>query len=240
PRPEGREGEASAHHSARPVGYVRVRARSRSGRMGGVRRLHVRARGSGCARGQITRGLPRGISRRHLARLVDAGADRGSKRGGSRRAGRAAGTATLRAPRRARPRRRPRGGARGGRLRRLALRSSPRYADRRTPHLRGRGAPRGISQLASSRHAKADARLLVPRSRERRGAARGGRSARAGAAQTERVSRKQTTRRDRMADFWLSCGHHLLDRGEGGGLLVTDEFLKAYLARPELAPPPNA
>jgi hypothetical protein len=41
-------------------------------------------------------------------------------------------------------------------------------------------------------------------------------------------------------DFWLSCGHHLLDRGEGGGLIVTDEFLKAYFARPELAPPPEA
>jgi hypothetical protein len=39
-----------------------------------------------------------------------------------------------------------------------------------------------------------------------------------------------------MRDFWLSCGHHLLDRDIGGGLLVTDEFLKAYLARPELAP----
>src|SRR5262249_16443140 len=43
-----------------------------------------------------------------------------------------------------------------------------------------------------------------------------------------------------MTDFWLSCGHHLLDRDAGGGLLVTDEFLKAYLARPELAPPPDA
>jgi Family of unknown function (DUF6352) len=43
-----------------------------------------------------------------------------------------------------------------------------------------------------------------------------------------------------MKDFWLSCGHHLLDRDAGGGLLVTDEFLKAYLARPELAPPPEA
>jgi len=42
-----------------------------------------------------------------------------------------------------------------------------------------------------------------------------------------------------MADFWLSCGHHLLDRDDGGGLLVTDEFLKAYLARPELAPAAN-
>lgn len=43
-----------------------------------------------------------------------------------------------------------------------------------------------------------------------------------------------------MKDFWLSCGHHLLDRGEGGGLVVTDEFLKAYFARPELVPPPEA
>ena len=41
-------------------------------------------------------------------------------------------------------------------------------------------------------------------------------------------------------DFWLSCGHHLLDRDAGGGLPVTDEFLKAYLARPELIPPPEA
>ncbi|MCC6887041.1 MAG: hypothetical protein IT536_00670 [Hyphomicrobiales bacterium] len=43
-----------------------------------------------------------------------------------------------------------------------------------------------------------------------------------------------------MTDFWLSCGHHLLDRDDGGGLRVTDEFLKAYLARPELAPPADA
>jgi len=43
-----------------------------------------------------------------------------------------------------------------------------------------------------------------------------------------------------MNDFWLSCGHHLLDRDASGGLVVTDEFLKVYLARPELAPPPEA
>jgi hypothetical protein len=43
-----------------------------------------------------------------------------------------------------------------------------------------------------------------------------------------------------MKDFWLSCGHHLLDRDAGGGLTVTEEFLKVYLARPELAPPPEA
>ena len=41
-------------------------------------------------------------------------------------------------------------------------------------------------------------------------------------------------------DFWLSCGHHLLDRGGDGGLIVTDEFLKAYLARPEITPPEDA
>ena len=43
-----------------------------------------------------------------------------------------------------------------------------------------------------------------------------------------------------MRDFWLSCGHHLLDRDAGGRLGVTDEFLKVYLARPELTPPPEA
>jgi hypothetical protein len=41
-------------------------------------------------------------------------------------------------------------------------------------------------------------------------------------------------------DFWLACGHHLVDRDAGGGLSVTDDFLKAYLARPELAPPAEA
>ena len=43
-----------------------------------------------------------------------------------------------------------------------------------------------------------------------------------------------------MTDFWLSCGHHLTDRDAGGGLIVSDEFLKVYLARPELSPPPEA
>jgi hypothetical protein len=43
-----------------------------------------------------------------------------------------------------------------------------------------------------------------------------------------------------MRDFWLSCGHHLLDRDRHGRLCVTDEFIKLYLARPELLPPPEA
>lgn len=43
-----------------------------------------------------------------------------------------------------------------------------------------------------------------------------------------------------MKDFWIACGHHLLDRDESGGLCVTDAFLKAYFARPELMPPDDA
>ncbi|MGR4928104.1 DUF6352 family protein [Bradyrhizobium sp. CAR08] len=43
-----------------------------------------------------------------------------------------------------------------------------------------------------------------------------------------------------MSDFWIACGHHLLDRDESGRLRVTDEFLKAYFARPELMPPKDA
>ncbi len=43
-----------------------------------------------------------------------------------------------------------------------------------------------------------------------------------------------------MHDFWVSSGHHLLDRSDGGGLVVTDEFIKAYLARPEVVPPEDA
>lgn len=43
-----------------------------------------------------------------------------------------------------------------------------------------------------------------------------------------------------MRDFWLSSGHILLERDDHGGLVLTDEFLKAYLARPELLPPEDA
>ena len=43
-----------------------------------------------------------------------------------------------------------------------------------------------------------------------------------------------------MREFWVSSGHHLTHRCEGGGLAVTDELLLAYLARPELVPPEEA
>lgn len=43
-----------------------------------------------------------------------------------------------------------------------------------------------------------------------------------------------------VVDFWVSSGHFLLDRAVGGGLLVTQDFVKAYLARPEMMPPVDA
>jgi hypothetical protein len=43
-----------------------------------------------------------------------------------------------------------------------------------------------------------------------------------------------------MPFFWGASGHVLLDRDGDGRLVVTDEFLKAYLARPELMPPVEA
>jgi hypothetical protein len=39
-----------------------------------------------------------------------------------------------------------------------------------------------------------------------------------------------------MADFWQSCGYNLLRRTGDGRLIVTDDYLRLYYARPELAP----
>ncbi|MFM9973681.1 MAG: DUF6352 family protein [Beijerinckiaceae bacterium] len=41
-------------------------------------------------------------------------------------------------------------------------------------------------------------------------------------------------------EFWVSSGHLLLQRDEAGRLLVTDAFIKAFYARPEVLPPPEA
>jgi len=37
-------------------------------------------------------------------------------------------------------------------------------------------------------------------------------------------------------DFWRHCGYHLLDRAADGQLVVTDDYLRLYLERAELAP----
>jgi len=41
-------------------------------------------------------------------------------------------------------------------------------------------------------------------------------------------------------DFWLSSGYHCLRRDGAGHLAVTDDFLRAYLGRPELRPAAEA
>jgi len=41
-------------------------------------------------------------------------------------------------------------------------------------------------------------------------------------------------------DFWASCGYNLLRRGADGRLSVTDDYLRLYYARPELAPVPES
>jgi len=43
-----------------------------------------------------------------------------------------------------------------------------------------------------------------------------------------------------MRDFWRQCGYSLLERTPEGHLVVTDEFLRALLERPELAPVPES
>ena len=39
-----------------------------------------------------------------------------------------------------------------------------------------------------------------------------------------------------MPDFWLDSGYRLLDKTANGHLVVTDDFLRAYLMRPEMEP----
>jgi len=43
-----------------------------------------------------------------------------------------------------------------------------------------------------------------------------------------------------VPDFWRDCGYRLLARNGDGTLRVTDDFLRALLARPELAPLPES
>lgn len=43
-----------------------------------------------------------------------------------------------------------------------------------------------------------------------------------------------------MNDFWASCGFNLLKRNADGRLVVTDDYLRAYYLRPELAPVPES
>ena len=37
-------------------------------------------------------------------------------------------------------------------------------------------------------------------------------------------------------DFWLTSGWHLLDHNNDGHLVPTEDFMRAYFYRPEVAP----
>jgi hypothetical protein len=43
-----------------------------------------------------------------------------------------------------------------------------------------------------------------------------------------------------VPEFWRSCGHHLLTPDASSRLTVTDDFLRAYWLRPEVAPVPES
>ena len=43
-----------------------------------------------------------------------------------------------------------------------------------------------------------------------------------------------------MQDFWQDSGYHLLEQRADGHLVVTDDFLRAYLNRPEVRPVPES
>ncbi len=43
-----------------------------------------------------------------------------------------------------------------------------------------------------------------------------------------------------MREFWVASGHHLTRLDAQGRMLVTDELIKAWLARPEILPPDEA
>lgn len=43
-----------------------------------------------------------------------------------------------------------------------------------------------------------------------------------------------------MTEFWVASGHHLTRLDAAGRMAVTDELLLAWLARPEIKPPPEA
>ena len=187
-RRRDRAREAAAHHPARSVRHVRVRACGRAGRMGGVRRLRVLERRSRRARRQGARGVPQRLSRRRLARLVDAGADRRGERRRSRGGRRSTLAQQLvdafrrarASPTRARRRRRKSPS-------RLAVRPSRRYADRGASQHEDGEIRETFRTLRPRDGRKAAARLLLPRGRRRgRAAGRGGRSASALARSGER------------------------------------------------------
>ena len=141
--------------TARSVRHVRVRAGGRARRMGGVRRLRILGRRSGDARRQGALGVPQRLSRRRIARLVDAGADRGGERGRPRQSGRALAPQLVDAFRRARHATAAGAAAEEEVAFAESLCSAAAgHADRRASHVRGRRGARSVPHLAPARGRK--------------------------------------------------------------------------------------
>jgi len=51
-----------------------------------------------------------------------------------------------------------------------------------------------------------------------------------------RPARHLTPMTKSMPDFWINCGYKLVKRGSDGRLVVTEDYLRAYYRRSELAP----
>ena len=199
--------------------------------MGGVRRFRVLGQRSVGARRQGAHRIPQRVSRRRFARLVDAGADRGGERSRPRRSWSIRWRSNW-SNISARPTWPPR-------ARRRKKKSPSRNRSARS---RRTCWWRCIAASRTARCANRSARLR-PRNGEKPLRAFSfleveGEDDAQPADAVDLVGMAE--REPQMNDFWISCGHHLLDRDAGGGLIVTDEFLKVYLARPELIPPPEA
>src|SRR5262249_10226544 len=109
------------------------------------------------------------------------------------------------------------------------LYASHQRADRSSPLRERWRGPRVVPQIETARGPASRQGILIHGGRGRPRARR--------QSQPGEYERGTVTP---MRDFWIACGYHLLDRDASGGLVVTDEFLKAYFVRPELMPPDDA
>ena len=118
---------------------------------------------------------------------------------------------------------------------------------RRAAHRRGRRSARALPHAQAPREragrgqaARHGARVHVPRGRGRGRDAGRVRRSRVADGQDRKAPGKLAHEDHALREFWVSSGHHLSRQNEAGELVATPELMMAWLARPELAPPPEA
>ena len=240
PTTGGPRREAAPHHPARSVRHVRVRARGGARRMGGVRRVRVlRTTIRRRSKARRARRSARGFLGVAVARLVDAGADRrGERRPIARAAVETLAQQLVDAFRRARPRRRrvPR------REEEFAFAASlcnhpldTLIAVHRSSRTAAspRGVPHACVRATGAKPLRAFAFLEVEGEEEPAEQV----DLVAHASQERYVTGRQAAN-ERISGSPAAIICSIATRA--ADLLLTDEFLKVYLARPELMPPPEA